>query len=480
MVDITLPPINITASEPGYPDVNTNGLPNPAPSPAVIFLMQQQSRNPYYAQGLWREMLIKLANEQLGWSQDGNVAPGFTYDLQVVPYADYYIFLHPGNDVNGALYYASTNYAYLTNGVSACPGLTGNQLTPVAAFGHFVYGHGAAAETSIANFGLNSSNFSSPLLDAALAAAPVGTVTPIVVESIPAVGSVSDWQLLTWIENTSFKVEGTVNKDAVGNYQFDGKISAGNITYNTIPENLKSAVGEAAATQLQYVVQNLNATPFEIVVKGDTPVSIGKQLTPDEIAAEQARQAAAAEAAAYKDAVSFVADTNERILEKYGANMSKIAQDLQAGVSGKKVRSYAEALATFERVSANPNIRLNAQDTQAVVDALNALDKATLADNIKRLGKGFGVVGKIVQAETVGEKVISGYQTGDWKPLMLELEAMAIGAGAGAVLAVGVAFALPAFASATAGIIIVSIAMAAAASYIDAEKVDEINNFFLN
>ncbi len=46
----------------------------------------------------------------------------------------------------------------------------------------------------------------------------MGVVTPILVENIPALGSVKDWQLLTWIENASFKVEGSINKDAVENY----------------------------------------------------------------------------------------------------------------------------------------------------------------------------------------------------------------------------------------------------------------------
>lgn len=197
--------------------------------------------------------------------------------------------------MNGSLVYAS--FHYVSGGVALSPGLTGNQVTPVSAFGHFVYGKGAATETTIANLGLNASNFSSQLLDAAIAAAPMGVVTPILVENIPALGSVKDWQLLTWIENASFRVEGSINKDAVGNYQFDGKISAGNISYNAIPENLKTAVGEPTAAQLQYVAQNMNATPFEIVVKGEGALAITKQLTPEEVAAvEQARLAAEAEA----------------------------------------------------------------------------------------------------------------------------------------------------------------------------------------
>ena len=359
MVDIVLPTIEVNATQPGYPDVPTNGSPNPAPAPGVIFLMQQQARNPYYAQGLWREMLIKLAGEQLTWSQTGGIAPGFTYDLQVVPFADNYIYTNPGFDVNGSLVYASTHF--VTGGVTLSPGLTGNQLTPVAAFGHFVYGKGTATETVIANFGLNTSNFSSPLLDAALAAAPVGVVTPILVENIPAIGSVSDWQLLTWIENASFKVEGNISKDAVGNYQFDGKITAGNITYNAIPDNLKTAVGEQTAAQLQYVAQNMNATPFDISVKGDAAISIGKQLTSDEIAAvEQARLAAEAEAKRIAD-------------EAAAAEAARLAAEAEA----KRVADEAAA-AEAARIAAEAEAKRIADEAAAAEAARVAAEAAAL------------------------------------------------------------------------------------------------------
>lgn len=182
-----------------------------------------------------------------------------------------------------------------------------------------------------------------------------------------------------------------------------------------------------------------------------------------------------AQAEDYKGAVSFLAATNEQILKKYGSNMSKISQDLQTNISGKKIRSYAEAMATFEKVKANPNMKLNAKDTRAVVAALNALDKATFADNITRLGKSFGIVGKLVQADAIREKAVSGYQTGDWKPLMLELEAMALSAGIGALLAVGIAFTFPVFATATAGIVTVSLMMAITSAFIDDKTADEIN-----
>jgi len=196
-------------------------------------------------------------------------------------------------------------------------------------------------------------------------------------------------------------------------------------------------------------------------------------------AAEVEAKAAQAEEAAYKRAVSFLADTNKHILEKYGANLAKTAQGLQSNISGKNIRSYKEALASFEKVSANPGLKLNAKDTRAVVEALNALDNATFADNVNRLGKAFGVVGRIVQAEAIREKIVFGVETGDWKPLGLEVEAIAVGTLAAS--AVGVLAAI-AFAFLTVSpilsVTLVALLMAGIASYIDADRVDEINGYF--
>ncbi|MFP0196768.1 colicin-like pore-forming protein [Pseudomonas sp. PHC1] len=202
------------------------------------------------------------------------------------------------------------------------------------------------------------------------------------------------------------------------------------------------------------------------------------------IAKEKARLAAAEEARQideYKRAVAFVADANKYILEKYGANLHQVVMDLQKDISGKKIRSYSEAMQTFEQVRTNPNARLSPQDTRAVVDALNALDKATYMDNVNRLAKGFGVTGKVVQAHSVIEKTVIGFRDGNWKPLMLELESIAAGAGAGALLAL----ALPPLLSLSwvppaAVVVVTGIAVAAAAIFLDAKAVETINRSVLN
>ncbi|MDX9674309.1 MULTISPECIES: colicin-like pore-forming protein [unclassified Pseudomonas] len=198
---------------------------------------------------------------------------------------------------------------------------------------------------------------------------------------------------------------------------------------------------------------------------------------------EKNRIAAEAEAKRiddYKRAVAYVADANKYILEKYGANLHQVVMDLQKDVSGKKIRSYNDALQTFEQVRTNPRARLSAQDTRAVVDALNALDKATYADNVNRLAKGFGVTGKIVQAHSVIDKTVVGFREGNWKPLMLELESIAAGMGAGALLAVIAAYSFPALAITVPGIVVVGLLIALAAAYLSADNVEKINTLILD
>lgn len=198
------------------------------------------------------------------------------------------------------------------------------------------------------------------------------------------------------------------------------------------------------------------------------------------IAEQEARRLAEAQIDEYKRGLSFVADVNKYILEQYGEITHQVAKDLQSGISGKKIRNYTEAMQTFEKVRSNPNARLNAKDTQAVVEALNALNKSTYSENLNRLAKGFGVTGRIVQAHSVVEKAIIGFQEGNWKPLMLELESIAAGAGAGALLAAVLALFYPAVAASALGIVAVALLTATISSILDANQVDIINNAILN
>lgn len=87
---------------------------------------------------------------------------------------------------------------------------------------------------------------------------------------------------------------------------------------------------------------------------------------------------------------------------------------------------------------------------------------------------------KLFRRRQFAKKLI-GIQTGNWKPLRLEVEAIA--AGTLAAYATGVLFAgLLALLSTPVilSTVIVAILMALAASYFDSETVDEINDHIIN
>ncbi|MBH3368617.1 hypothetical protein I5R92_15090 [Pseudomonas carnis] len=184
--------------------------------------------------------------------------------------------------------------------------------------------------------------------------------------------------------------------------------------------------------------------------------------------------------AALKDSLGFISDTNKEIANRYGAAMGEVAQDLKNNVSGKNINSYPQALVAFEKIQNNPNFKLNQKDAAAVDTALKVLDNQAFSDNLKRLSRGFGVIGLTLQVSKISTAASTGFNTGDWKPLMLEVESIAVGtavsSGFGALAATGLAaISLPAVATGV-GFVFIAVIMAAISAYIDPKTVDKINH----
>jgi hypothetical protein len=98
-------------------------------------------------------------------------------------------------------------------------------------------------------------------------------------------------------------------------------------------------------------------------------------------------------------------------------------------------------------------------------------------DSVNRLAKGFGVTGKIVQANSVVEKAIIGFQDGNWKPLLLEFESIAAGAGAGMLVALIAPPVLAAFSfPPVIAVVATGLLVAGVAALLDAKTVEKIND----
>lgn len=191
-----------------------------------------------------------------------------------------------------------------------------------------------------------------------------------------------------------------------------------------------------------------------------------------------------AEALDLNSALNFASEVNKEILTRYGTKLGTVTQDLQKNITGKKIRSYHQALETFEKIIINPKLKLTQKDTAAIESALRALDAKTFSDNVKRLGKAFGVVGLSIQGYNVTNKAIAGFKTGNWNPFLLELESIAVGAAAGtvvgpvagAIMATLLSLLMAPWLATSAAVIAGAISMAAASAYFSPGKVDEINN----
>ena len=272
---LTLPPLDITAFAPGYSS-STRGVSWPSPNPALVFTAQQQERNAYYSQGMWREMIIKITDEQKPYIKNGiatSIVQSIMRDMQTIPFADNYICLNPNISPAQALHYATKNFK--AGSVPESKGLSAGLLTPLAAFGHFLFGKGTTVETNINSLSLNLSSTTIPMLESAFASAPVGR-TPIVLNKVPFDTFPNSWLTGAWLGNITLKIEGTITKNESGRINFNGGARSYHDIFDGNLGTWRSLIGEASTSVLAAVEKYLNAQPYQIAIKGTHVITIDR------------------------------------------------------------------------------------------------------------------------------------------------------------------------------------------------------------
>ncbi|MBC3419537.1 lipid II-degrading bacteriocin [Pseudomonas sp. RW3S2] len=277
---IELPPINVTATAPGY--APPKGGVFPGPNPGYVQLEQARQRNESYGAGLWREMMIKVCNEQKTYMPDGvigatGIINAFKIDCLTLQWADTFKAHNPSQSAAQALNYVWHN----TQPPRTIPEthmpqeFSGGVLTPVAALGHFLYGGGSQASTSINSLGLNLNATPIPALDQALISSSVGS-SRIVLDKVPYNTANDSWLTGLWLGNITLKIEGSVTKYADGRISFDGEARAYNDIYDANPGSWRSAFGESATQVLSEIQRHLEAENYAIEIKGAYPISLQK------------------------------------------------------------------------------------------------------------------------------------------------------------------------------------------------------------
>ncbi|WP_108476660.1 colicin-like pore-forming protein [Pseudocitrobacter sp. RIT415] len=188
-------------------------------------------------------------------------------------------------------------------------------------------------------------------------------------------------------------------------------------------------------------------------------------------------------------ASAIIADVGGQVTTKLSAQYKNIAAIVANDIKnfqGKKVRSFDDAMKTLNSLMANPNLKLSAADKTAVANALRNLNLTDISNKLKNLSKGFAVADRALKIESVREAAIVGVQTGNWKPLGLEVESMVLSGIAGSIsiaIVTAILGLLTAALPATLTVVVSYFAIvfiAYATSFIDAAAADRLNKEVIN
>ncbi|WP_174508507.1 colicin-like pore-forming protein [Klebsiella oxytoca] len=173
--------------------------------------------------------------------------------------------------------------------------------------------------------------------------------------------------------------------------------------------------------------------------------------------------------------ISIAADFYKSLSEKFGDKLANEAKKLESLAKGKKLRNASEAIAAFDKYKNNLNKKFSSADRNAIAKALESIDKATMAVQLQKFSKMFGVVGEALQWGSFLNAVAKGFRTGSWNDAIIAGEKIA----ATKLASLLVVVAYGAIATTPIGIIGFSAILAITAALITDKALQDLNNFIL-
>lgn len=187
-------------------------------------------------------------------------------------------------------------------------------------------------------------------------------------------------------------------------------------------------------------------------------------------------------------ASSVIVSAGQQISKSLGVKYNNIANEIAADIKnfqGKTFRNIDAAMVSLNKLLANPKMKIKAGDKPALLNTWNHLNATDMAYKFGFLGKAFSAADITIKIENLRQKTIKAVDTGDWKPVLLEVESWIL-SGIATGIALSILASLSTFLAATVGLpativtVLGIIGIALAASLIDDKLADKINNWLLN
>lgn len=176
---------------------------------------------------------------------------------------------------------------------------------------------------------------------------------------------------------------------------------------------------------------------------------------------------------------TIVSSSAEGISKRLGKNYQLAADEIAINIKnfqGKRVRNFDDAMASLNKIMSNPGMKINKGDRDALIHAWRYTNVNDMANKLSNFGRFFKVADLVIKAEKIREKSIEGYESGNWKPLMLEVEAMVLSGVASSVALAIVTGILSLFSLSVLPVIAAILVISIASSFIDASLAETLNN----
>ncbi|MEX3557393.1 MAG: colicin-like pore-forming protein [Burkholderia sp.] len=178
---------------------------------------------------------------------------------------------------------------------------------------------------------------------------------------------------------------------------------------------------------------------FTSIVSGKESGNNSARNSDKNKAADQVREYVKDEKEFLMEASGIIADAGEKISHhisgQYKSYADEIANNLR-NFQGRTIRSYNDALASFNNIISNPSMKVKQGDKDAIINAMRNVNAQDMANRFGHFGKFFKAADIVIKIEKIREKAIEGYDTGNWGPLVYEVESMVL-SGLAAAVAIG-------------------------------------------
>jgi hypothetical protein len=178
-----------------------------------------------------------------------------------------------------------------------------------------------------------------------------------------------------------------------------------------------------------------------------------------------------------QDGVSLAASINKDISIKVGEKYAKIAEDLESGIKGKKIKNSRDAEIKFNQIISGINKKISVKDKAAVLNWLRKIDADQITRNARVLGKAFSGIDWAIKGLSLKNAAVKGVESGDWKSFRNEVEAIILSAGASYGLAATLAFFSPLSLTSLPAIFVFSYLFGYITSLIDAKEAEKLESY---